>query len=197
MTPERKERLLSVINKRQANLTVVLENVEDPHNVSAVLRTCDAVGIQDVYLLTTKLPRHKKWGVKSSSSAIQWLSVHEFDDTTGLVETLRSRYDKIYTTHLADGAKSLYDIDFTGSVALVFGNEQTGVSEDIRKAADGNFVIPMMGIIKSLNISVAAAVSIYEAMRQKDAAGQYNTPSLPEARRLELLTHWKFPVEEL
>ncbi|WP_298713275.1 RNA methyltransferase [Chitinophaga sp.] len=197
MTPERKERLLSVINKRQANLTVVLENVEDPHNVSAVLRTCDAVGIQDVYLLTTKLPRHKKWGVKSSSSAIQWLTVHEFDDTAELVKTLRSRYGKIYTTHLADGAKSLYDIDFTGSVALVFGNEQTGVSEDFRQVADGNFVIPMMGIIKSLNISVAAAVSIYEAMRQKNAAGQYNTPSLPEERRIGLLTDWKFPVEEL
>lgn len=197
MTPERKERLLSVINKRQANLTVVLENVEDPHNVSAVLRTCDAVGIQDIHVLTTKVPRHKRWGVKSSSSAAQWLTVHQHTNTQEMVTILRRKYDKIYTTHLADGAMSLYDIDFTGSVALVFGNEQFGVSEDVRALADGNFVIPMMGIIRSLNISVAAAVSIYEAMRQKQLAGQYSTPSLPEAQRNGLLTDWGFKEEDL
>lgn len=197
MTPERKERLLSVINKRQANLTVVLENVEDPHNVSAVLRTCDAVGIQDIHVLTTKVPRHKRWGVKSSSSAAQWLTVHQHTDLEEMMRILRAQYTKIFTTHLADGARSLYDIDFTGSVALVFGNEQTGVSEEIRRLADGNFVIPMMGIIRSLNISVAAAVSIYEAMRQKHLAGQYNSPSLPEARRTGLLTDWGFREEDL
>ncbi|WP_341843346.1 RNA methyltransferase [Chitinophaga caseinilytica] len=196
MTPERKERLLSVINKRQANLTVVLENVEDPHNVSAVLRTCDAVGIQDVYVLTTKVPRHKRWGVKSSSSAAQWLTVHQFTDTNELATALRAKYDKIYTTHLADGAMSLYDIDFSGSVALVFGNEQTGVSPEIRALADGNFVIPMMGIIRSLNISVACAVSIYEAMRQKSLAGHYAAPSLPDAQRNGLLAEWGYKEDE-
>lgn len=196
MTPERKERLLSVINKRQANLAVVLENVEDPHNISAVMRTADAVGIQDVFVLTTKVPRHKKWGIKSSSSAVKWLTVHQFTDTAALVAALRSRYDKIYTTHLADGAMSLYDIDFSGSVALVFGNEQTGVSEEIRRLADGNFVIPMMGIIRSLNISVACAVSIYEAMRQKTLAGHFAAPSLPEPRRTELLTEWGYKEED-
>ncbi|HMU46945.1 MAG TPA: TrmH family RNA methyltransferase, partial [Chitinophagaceae bacterium] len=75
MTPERKQRLTSVLNKRQFDLAVVLENVFDPHNISAVMRTCDAVGVQDVYVLTTKIPRHKKWGAKSSSSAAKWLSI--------------------------------------------------------------------------------------------------------------------------
>ena len=81
MTPERKERLTSVLNKRQGNITIVLENVFDPHNISAVMRTVDAVGIQDIYILNTKIPRHKKWGVRSSSSAAKWLTIHQFENT--------------------------------------------------------------------------------------------------------------------
>ena len=80
MTPERKQKLMSVLNKRQNDITVVLENVFDPHNISAVMRTCDAVGIQDVYVLNTKIPRHKKWGAKSSSSAAKWLTIHQFEN---------------------------------------------------------------------------------------------------------------------
>lgn len=197
MTPERRERLISVLNRRQGNMTVVLENVEDPHNISAVLRTCDAVGIQEVYVLTTKMPRHKRWGARSSSSAAKWLTVHQFTDAKELFRILRQRYDKIYTTHLSSGAISLYDINFTGSVALVFGNEQNGVSEDIRAMADGNFIIPMQGIIRSLNISVACAVSVYEAMRQKKLAGHYDQPGLPAPQRDALLEEWGFKEEDL
>lgn len=197
MTPERRERLLSVLHKRQAGITVVLENVEDPHNISAVMRTCDAVGIQDIYVLTTKIPRHKKWGAKSSSSAAKWLTIHSYTDINEMMAVLRSRYDKIYTTHLASDSVSLYDIDFTGSVALIFGNEHSGVSEELRAMADGNFIIPQVGIIRSLNISVACAVSIYEAMRQRHAAGHYNQPNLPEARQSALLEEWGFKEEDL
>lgn len=175
---------------------MVLENVEDPHNISAVLRTCDAVGIQDVYVLTTKIPRHKRWGVKSSSSAAKWLTVHQFTEVSKLFSVLRARYGRIYTTHLSSDAISLYNIDFSGSVALVFGNEQTGVSEEIRALADGNFVIPMQGIIRSLNISVACAVSVYEAMRQKNLAGHYEQPGLPEGQRSALLEEWGFKEED-
>ena len=197
MTPERRERLLSVLHKRQAGITVVLENVEDPHNISAVMRTCDAVGIQDIYVLTTKIPRHKKWGAKSSSSAAKWLTVHAYTDAQEMIAVLRKQYDKIYTTHLASDSVSLYDIDFTGSVALIFGNEHSGVSGELRAMADGNFIIPQVGIIRSLNISVACAVSIYEAMRQRYAAGHYNEPNLPEARRTALLEEWGFKEEDL
>lgn len=175
---------------------MVLENVEDPHNISAVLRTCDAVGIQDVYVLTTKMPRHKRWGAKSSSSAAKWLTVHQFTVVNELFSVLRARYSRIYTTHLSSDAISLYDIDFSGSVALIFGNEQTGVSEEIRALADGNFVIPMQGIIRSLNISVACAVSVYEAMRQKKLAGHYEQPGLPEGQRSTLLEEWGFKEED-
>lgn len=196
MTPERRERLLSVLNKRQAGLTVVLENVQDPHNISAVMRTCDAVGIQEIYVLNNKIPRHKKWGAKSSSSAAKWLTIHQFSDTAECVAALRQKYDKIFTTHLAADAVSLYEIDFTGSVALVFGNEHEGVSDEIRAQADGNFIIPQVGIIKSLNISVACAVSIYEALRQRTIAGCYDKRNLPDGQFEELLEKWGFEEEE-
>jgi tRNA (guanosine-2'-O-)-methyltransferase len=195
MTPERRERLLSVLNKRQAGLTVVLENVQDPHNISAVMRTCDAVGIQEIYVLNNRIPRHKKWGAKSSSSAAKWLTIHQFSNTEECMAALRQKYDKIFTTHLAADAVSLYDINFSGSVALVFGNEHEGVSDEIRQLCDGNFIIPQVGIIKSLNISVACAVSIYEAMRQKMLAGHYDQKNLPDAQFNTLLEQWGFEEE--
>jgi tRNA (guanosine-2'-O-)-methyltransferase len=190
MTEERSNRLLEVLSKRQTNLTVVIENVEDPHNISAVMRTCDAVGIQDIYILTTKIPKHEKFGFKSSSSANKWLTIHQYDNATLLITDLRKKYNKIYTTHLSADAVSLYDIDFTDSVALVFGNEKKGVSDEIRAMADGNFIIPQIGMIKSLNISVACAVSIYEAYRQKNEAGHYDNNSLSSERQTLLKEEW-------
>lgn len=190
MTPERLNKLNTVLDRRQDGLAVVMENVNDPHNISAVMRTCDAVGIQDIYLLNTKIPRHNRFGPRSSSSAAKWLSVHHFDNLEACFTELRQRYDKILTTHLGADSVNLFDIDFTQRVALVFGNEHDGVSEEIRALADGNFLIPQMGIIQSLNISVACAVSIYEAMRQRVAAGMYDKQSLPVERRNNLLQEW-------
>lgn len=191
MTPERTKRLTDVLNHRQHDLTVVMENVFDPHNISAVMRTCDAVGVQEIFVLTTKFPPHKKWGPRSSSSAAKWLTVHQFDDHRECFHMLRQKFDKIYTTHLASGAVDLYNLDFTGSVALVFGNEHDGVSEESRSLADGNFIIPQVGIIQSLNISVACAVSLYEAYRQKKAAQHYSQPHMPEQTREELFKIWE------
>ncbi len=192
MTPERHERLLSVLNKRQNNITVVLENVFDPHNISAVMRTADAVGIQDIYVLNTRIARHKKWGQKSSSSAAKWLTIHQFTDAAECFAHLRRNYSLILTTHLSSDAIALHDIDFTGSIALVFGNEHAGVSDEIRAMADGNFIIPQAGIIKSLNISVACAVTLYEAMRQKTLAGHYASRALGDERYNTLLKEWGF-----
>ena len=190
MTPEREQRITSVLDKRQENLTIVLENVFDPHNISAVMRTCDAVGVQDVFILNTRIPRHKKWGAKSSSSAANWLTIHQYTDARQCFEELRRRADAIFTTHLATDAVSLYEMDLTGRIALVFGNEHSGVSDEIRAMADGNFIIPQMGIIKSLNISVACAVSLYEAFRQKSVAGHYQQPGLSPGRYDSLLKEW-------
>ncbi|HVU57629.1 MAG TPA: RNA methyltransferase [Puia sp.] len=190
MTPEREERIIQVLDKRQDSITVVLENVFDPHNISAVMRTCDAVGVQEIYVLNTRIPRHKKWGAKSSSSAANWLTIHQFTDAAACFAQLRSRYDKIYTTHLDSEAIGLYELDLTRRVALVFGNEHSGVSEEIRALSDGNFIIPQVGIIKSLNISVACAVSLYEAFRQKSDAGHYTRRSLPEMQYKQLAKEW-------
>ena len=190
MTQEREERILQVLDKRQAGITVVLENVFDPHNISAVMRTCDAIGMQEIYVLNTRIPPHKKWGAKSSSSAAQWLTIRQYTNAEECFAELRKKYDKIFTTHLSSDAVSLYDIDLTQRVALVFGNEHAGVSEEIRDLSDGNFIIPQVGIIKSLNISVACAVSLYEGFRQKKTAGHYDQRSLPEGQYAELLKEW-------
>lgn len=196
MTPERSDRLTKVLNKRQPDLTVVLENVFDPHNISAVMRTCDAVGIQDIYILNHKIPAHKKWSEKTSSSAAKWLTIHQFTDAEECFAALRKNYKKIYTTHLSSDAVSLHELNLTEPVALIFGNEHNGVSEEIIAMADGNFIIPQVGIIKSLNISVACAVSLYEAFRQKNNAGHYDAVKLEGDKLVELKEGWGF-LEEL
>ncbi len=191
MTPERHHKLTSVLNKRQGDIAIVMENVFDPHNISAVMRTCDAVGVQDIYVLNTKIPQHKKWGAKSSSSAAKWLTVHQYENAAECFAELRKHYSKILTTHLSSDAVGLHEIDMTQPIALVFGNEHSGVSDEIRAMADGNFIIPQVGIIQSLNISVACAVTLYEAFRQKTNAGQYNQPSLDSVRYNELFKEWE------
>jgi tRNA (guanosine-2'-O-)-methyltransferase len=195
MTPERKDKLTSVLKNRQNDITVVLENVFDPHNISAVMRTCDAVGVQDIYILNTKIPRHKKWGAKSSSSAAKWLTVHQYEDARACFAALRQRYPVILTTHLSSDAVSLYELDLTQRTALVFGNEHSGVSEEIRALADGNFVIPQVGIIRSLNISVACAVTLYEAFRQKQRAGHYDGQRLDMDEYNKLFRDWGYREE--
>jgi tRNA (guanosine-2'-O-)-methyltransferase len=192
MTPERNDRLETVLSKRQPDLTVVLENVFDPHNISAVMRTCDAVGIHEIFILNHKIPPHRKWGAKSSSSAAKWLTIHQFTDATECFNAVRKNYTKIYTTHLSSDAVSLHALNLTQSVALVFGNEHSGVSNEIIAMADGNFIIPQVGIIKSLNISVACAVSLYEAYRQKEIAGHYNQQKLQGNQLQHLKTTWGF-----
>ena len=195
MTPERRDKLYAVLSRRQPDITVVLENVFDPHNISAVMRTCDAVGVQDIFILNTRIPRHKKWGAKSSSSAAKWLTVHQYENVEECFYSLRKRYSKILTTHLSTDAISLYEIDMTESIALVFGNEHNGVSEEIRALADGNFVIPQAGIIRSLNISVAFAVTLYEAYRQKNNAGHYNRDNMDDVMKQGLLEEWSLKQE--
>jgi tRNA (guanosine-2'-O-)-methyltransferase len=192
MTPERYERLTTVLNKRQPDLTVVLENVFDPHNISAVMRTCDAVGIQDIFVLNHKIAPHRKWGAKSSSSAHKWLTIHQYTDAVECFTALRKRYKKIYATHLSTDAVGLHELDLTEPVALIFGNEHSGVSEEIVAMADGNFLIPQVGIIKSLNISVACAVTLYEAYRQKKNAGHYDAPRLEGTQLNTLRDEWGF-----
>ena len=190
MTNERRNRIETVLSKRQNNLTIVLENVFDPHNISAVMRSCDAVGVQEIYVLNTKIPPHDKWGKRSSSSAYKWLTVHQYTSVEDCINQIRKKFDKILTTHLSSGAVSLYDLNLTQKLALVFGNEHDGVSEELRLLSNGNFIIPQVGMIQSLNISVACAVSLYEAFRQKQLAGHYKEQALTSEEYSVLNNQW-------
>lgn len=189
LTERRKEKFLAVARRRQPGLTVVLENIHDPHNVSAVLRSCDAVGILQVELLYTveKFPRI---GKKSSSSASKWIKRRQHRSVKECYDTLHQEGYRVYATHLSEDAVDLYDFNLTGNVAFVFGNEHRGVSAEATATADGNIRIPMMGMIQSLNVSVAAAVCLYEALRQRKILGMYEHPALPESQLESLLKEW-------
>ncbi len=190
MTPEREEKIKRVLAHRQPDLTLVFENVWDPHNISAVLRTADAVGVMEVYVLYTQNVKSTKLGRRSSSSAKKWITPQYFYDVEECVKAVRSKYNKLYATHLATDSRSLYDLDLTDSVALIFGNESEGISKELAAHCDGNFIIPMHGMVQSLNISVACAVSLYEAQRQRSLKGFYNSARIPEGQMQQLTEEW-------
>lgn len=173
-TEERSSKLRKVLEKRQPTLTIVLENVHDPHNVSAVFRSCDAVGVFEVCLVYHSGQSFPKLGERSSASARKWVEKRHFSSIEDCYKELRAEGKKIYSTHMGQNSKQLYEIDMCKPLALVFGNEHQGVSEEAASLADGNFLIPQVGMIQSLNISVACAVSLYEAFRQRLSAGMYD-----------------------
>ncbi|NND09516.1 MAG: RNA methyltransferase [Saprospiraceae bacterium] len=176
MRPERLQKILTLAKHRQLDLTVVLENVHDPHNISAVMRTCDAVGICDVYILNTDpslQSQRFKPGKRTTSGSRKWVHAHLFKDLEECFSAVRARYERIYTTQVDPKLPSYFDIDLTNSLALVFGNEHTGVSNEARSKADGSICIPQVGMVHSLNISVACAVVLYEVYRQRDAKNMY------------------------
>ena len=176
MTDQRRARLREVAYRRQTNFTVILENVHDPHNISAVLRSCEAVGVAEVFILYTEERLQEEYieiGKKSSAGARKWLTVNYYTGLENCFRAVRSRYKYIYATHMAEDAVSLHELDLTESVALLFGNEHDGVSKEALAHTDSNFLIPQVGMVQSLNISVACAVSLYEGLRQRQAKGFY------------------------
>jgi len=176
LRPEREERIRQVVHSRQYDLTVVLENVHDPHNIGAVLRSCDSVGIHEIYVIYTEpilIERGIDVGLNSSSGAKQWVEVHYFTDLNEAFQVINSKYDKVFGTVIKEDSIDLYNLDLTSSVALFFGNERDGISVEAEKYIDQNFIIPQHGFVQSLNISVACAVALYEAQRQRSNANLY------------------------
>lgn len=190
MTPERSAKLDQVIRYRQPGLTVILENVFDPHNLAAVMRTCDAVGIQEVFAITDRIPDRKNWGYRSSRSANKWVDLHAFTSREACLDKVRARYPRILGSCLEGNPGSIYALTLTGPLALVFGNEKYGISEEMKAACDGFFRVPQVGMIQSLNISVACAVTLYEAYRQKEIAGHYQEQRLSGDEAIELKERW-------
>lgn len=175
MTERRINKITRVVKNRQKFLTLVLENLYDPHNVSAIFRTADSVGIDKIHLIynTEKFP---KISSVSSASAKKWVEVFKYTEPKECVKFLKKEKYKIYSTFMNDDKKnvSLYDLDLTKRVALVFGNEHRGISEELKNLSDINFLIPMKGMVQSLNVSVSVAVCIYEALRQRELKDMYN-----------------------
>jgi tRNA (guanosine-2'-O-)-methyltransferase len=182
-------RLESVLRHRQPDLTVILENVHDPHNVSAVLRSCDAAGVMEVQLVYTN-EEFPKLGKKSSASAKKWVEHRKFESVSECFAQLHKEEYLIYATHLSKRTAPLYELDLTKKVALAFGNEHRGVSEEAAALADGNFMIPMFGMIQSLNVSVACAVTLFEAVRQRMLAKRYDASSFDDKDVRKLLKKW-------
>ena len=184
MTDKRFQKIQQVVSRRQKFFTIVLENIHDPHNVSAILRSADAVGIDKVYLIynTCKFP---KVGRVSSASANKWIELVKFKNVEDCFNELKKKKFKIYSTYISESRKnySLFELNLTGKIALVFGNEHEGVSDDVKRLADRNFLVPMYGMIQSLNVSVTVAVCLYEALRQRELKGKY---SKSEYRKKEL-----------
>lgn len=168
--------------KRQGNMTVILENVMDYHNLGAVMRSCDAVGCFEIYVVFTVPSKQKevlRLGKKTAAGSRKWLKVNYFTDLESCFSHVRSKYNKIWCTSIGEDATSIYSKDFTDSFAILFGNEKDGVSDLGKSLCDGNILIPQVGMAQSLNISVACAVTLYEAFRQRNECGFYgkNNPN--------------------
>ncbi|MBA4317553.1 MAG: RNA methyltransferase [Flavobacterium sp.] len=186
---KRLEKIINTVKNRQYSLHVVLENIHDPHNVSAIFRTCDAVGIPKVSLLYTfeKFPKVSRI---SSASANKWVEKERFTDTGECFDKLHAEGYQIYASMLSKDAVNFYDLDFTKKVAIVVGNEHRGISEEAAKKADKIFYIPMQGMIQSLNVSVAAAVILFEAERQRILKGMYPSKDLTKDEIDKIIDEW-------
>ena len=188
-TERRINKIRSVVGVRQSSLTIVLENIHDPHNVSAILRTCDAAGIPKVSLLYN-IESFPKIGKKSSASAFKWVEREKYKSVDECFKSLRKNGFKIFASQVSEDSKDIYDLDFTGRSAIIFGNENRGISEEAAKYADERFMIPMYGMVQSLNVSVSAAIIIYEALRQRRLKGMYNKSNLSDEQLESEILKW-------
>ncbi len=188
-TLQRQQKIDRVLRNRQPDLRVVCENIHDPHNVSAILRTCDAAGVWKVHLLYTH-ETFPELGKKSSASAKKWIEIERHRSYPELQHALHQEGIAIYATHLGEKAISIYDVDWTKPSAIIMGNEHRGVSDEAVAIADANVYIPQFGMIESLNVSVATAVILYEAVRQRLLAHKYPNPDLDPAWLETKLQEW-------
>lgn len=166
---DRVERLESVLASRLRGVTVVLEHVHDPGNISAVLRTCEALGVQDVHVIESETaPFRVVYDI--TQGCHRWLDIHRTDDGPTSLLALRGRGYRLYGSYLDRSAVPLEDLDFSLPAALIFGNEHRGITDTTREACDRLFRIPMRGMTRSFNISVAAALTLAHATLARRAA---------------------------
>ncbi|NEZ04897.1 tRNA (guanosine(18)-2'-O)-methyltransferase TrmH [Wenzhouxiangella sp. XN201] len=188
MTPERKARIEQIAARRQPDLTVFLERVHKAHNVAAILRTCDAVGVMEAHAVppTGGIPPLNH----TAQGAQRWVRLHRHHDAVEGLQSLKRKGMALYAAHFSDQAMDFREPDYTQPTAIVLGTEKFGVSEEALAECDGEIIIPMTGMTQSLNVSVATALILYEAQRQRQAAGMYEPHSLEEEPWKSLSEHW-------
>lgn len=189
LTAQRKERLSDVLDKRQPDLTLILNNIHDPHNVSAILRSCDAFGVYGIHLYYTK-ERFPALASSSSGSAKKWVELTRHSNGPAMVADLRAQGMGIIGTGFSSTAVPLMEWDFTRPTAIVLGNEHRGMDPDIKALVPDELFVPMFGMVQSLNVSVAAATILYEAMRQRRAAGMYDACRFTPPQRDDIYAAW-------
>lgn len=187
---DRLKRFYEVLQKRQKDFVVFVDDVTNEHNFSAILRTCDAVGVMRVYYFS-----EAKKGIEIneavSMAANRWLFIERVYDREKAIKELKERENlQVVVTWLDESSKDFREIDYTKPTLLVVGNELKGVSEDILNLADERIVIPMMGMVQSLNVSVATGIILYEALKQRLDKGMYLKPTLSEKEIEEIIMKW-------
>ncbi len=191
ITPQRRQRIQALLEQKQPDLQVLLDDVHDSRNISAVIRTCDAVGVLHFYY-SRNSPDHVKTHRTVTQGAHRWLLKERIDYEKRAQFLRRKREEgmQILVTQLGEESRDFREIDYTLPTLLVLGNEKEGVSAEVAAEATHRVIIPMHGMVQSLNVSVAAALILYEAERQRQAAGFYDRPQLDEARRQALMEEW-------
>ena len=191
MTPERFETITRVLSLRQMDLTVIMDHVRTPHNLAAIARTCDAVGIHEAHAVSDLKTIDLKQ--RAASGSRKWVRIKTHDTAEAAIGCLRQKNMQILCAHFDDGAVDFRSVDYTRPTAIVLGAELEGVSQDILALSDGSIIVPMLGMIQSLNVSVATALILYEAQRQRMAAGLYNTRHMDDETYQTLLFEWGYP----
>jgi tRNA (guanosine-2'-O-)-methyltransferase len=188
-TEKRKEKIISVLSKRQADLRVVLEDVAIAHNASAIARTCEAIGILDLHIIS-KEPEKVVFNEAISTRAEKWLKIHFHRTTEECLLLLKNQGFKIAVTTLNENTIPYTEIDYCQPITIIFGNESEGVSTEALKFADYFIRIPMVGMVQSLNLSVSVGIILYEAFRQRQQKGLYSISRLQPEEFDRLLKLW-------
>ena len=190
MSPERNAKIRSMLAKRQTDLTVCLENVHKPHNMSAVVRTCDAIGVHTVHAVWEE--KYQLPGDIAMGSQ-RWIKCSTHNAIEDAVADFKAQNMQVLVTHLSDTAVDFREIDYTKPTAILLGQEKHGATKEAIASADQDIVIPMVGMVQSLNVSVAAALVLYEAQRQRQNAGLYDKPTLDQDECQRILFEGGYP----
>jgi tRNA (guanosine-2'-O-)-methyltransferase len=192
MTPERLERINKMLDHRQPDLTVCMEGVHKSHNLAAVVRTADAIGVSDVHAIWKSDEMEVRGG--SAAGSQNWIDVHNYSKTKDAIDALKKQGMQVLVTNLSESAVDFREIDYTKPTAIILGQEKFGASDIALEMADQDIMIPMVGMVQSLNVSVACSVVLYEAQRQRQLAGMYDKPSIDESRRQRFLFEGGHPI---